>query len=78
LFEQCFFTLLFKVLKIVGGSAFRLGRPIDNVACNVPLLSFGDFDSDALANERSSWLLISDSFSSLGKDYFGVSFSVTV
>ena len=78
LLEQSVLSFLFKVSKVIGRSAFWFRRPVDNIASNVPFLSLSYSDFDTLSNKRSSGLLVTNAFLSLGKDNFSVSLGVGV
>jgi hypothetical protein len=77
LLEELFFTLLLESFEIVEWRTFRLGRGIDYVAGDVPLLSRSDLDFDTLANEGFS-RLASEAVGGLLKDNFGIGFGVSL
>jgi hypothetical protein len=66
LLKQGVLSFLFKVLEVVGRSAFRLRGPVNNIAGYMPFLSLGYSDFNTLSDERSSWLVITNAFLGLG------------
>jgi len=66
-----------KPLEVVNRGVFRFWASIDDLAGDVPFLSFGDEYTDAFANQRFG-RLVAQSFRSLLKHHFCVRFRMTL